>query len=108
MEVYFRNTALMTLPDGEVDRILLARDHTYVMYGVRVSESHGRWSLEDGRVCLMPSDARDTQQQKFCNRWRGRQVGDQWVMTLAGRDVSMRIAEGRLGPIPAASLVQPN
>lgn len=104
MQIYFRNTVLVTQPYGEVDRILLSPDHTYVMYGIRYPEGHGRWSVEDNRVCLMPNDAPDTQEQKFCNHWRGRAVGDQWVMTMAGNDVSMEITHGRLGPIPTAVL----
>jgi hypothetical protein len=103
VEVYFANTVLVTQPFGEVDRLLLSPDHTYVMYGMRYPEGHGAWSYHDGAVCLMPGDTPETRGQSFCNSWTGRRVGDHWEIEVGGQRVPMTIAAGRLRPmaIPA-------
>jgi hypothetical protein len=97
MQVYFDNTVLVMQPYGETDRILLNPDHTYVMYGIRVGEGHGRWSTEDGRICLAPEDTPETQGQRFCNVWPGRRVGDHWTIEVNGYTLPMEIASGRQG-----------
>lgn len=101
--VFFANTVLVTQPFGEVDRLLLSPDHTYVMYGTRFPEGRGAWSYHDGVVCLMPGDTPETRGQSFCNRWTGRRVGDHWEIEVAGQRVPMTIASGRLGPMAAPS-----
>lgn len=99
MQIYYDNTVLVTQPYGETDRILVSADHSYVMYGARFGTGHGRWSFENGQVCLMPGDTPETEGQKFCNVWSGAHVGDRWSMTVAGQAIPMEIAAGRLGPI---------
>jgi len=99
MAVYYLNTVLVTQPYGETDRILINPDHTYTMYGVRYSEGRGVWDIENNQVCLMPGDTPATAGQKFCNNWGGVRVGDHWTIVVAGQDIPMQIAPGRLGPI---------
>jgi len=101
MAVYFDNTVLVVQPFGEVDRLLLSADHSYVMYGVRFPVGHGTWAIEDGRVCLMPGDTPETRGQKFCNPWSGRRIGDRWSIEVGDQGVPMSLAPGRLGPIQA-------
>ena len=100
-EIYFRNTVLVTQPYGEVSRLLLSPDHSYVMYGVRYPEVRGAWSVDGGRVCLQTNNAGES--QSSCDRWPGRRVGDQWLASIDGEQVSMRLAANRLGPVPTAS-----
>lgn len=97
MAIYFANTVLVTQPYGETDRILLNADHTYTMYGIRFGTGHGRWSLENNQVCLMPGDTPETSGQKFCNAWSGAHIGDRWTMTVSGQTIPMQIAAGRMG-----------
>jgi hypothetical protein len=99
MAAYYENTVLVTQPYGETDHLLLSADHTYVMYGIRFPEGHGRWDVEDGKVCLMPGDTRETEGQKFCNVWSGRRVGDQWSISIGDVSVPMALARGRLGRV---------
>ncbi|HWA50396.1 MAG TPA: hypothetical protein VG742_19155 [Dongiaceae bacterium] len=96
---FMHNTVLVTQPWGEVDHLQLSADHAYVMYGVRFPEGHGAWSIEDGKVCLMPGDTPETRGQRFCNAWAGRRVGDRWNIEVAGQTVPMALAAGRLGPV---------
>ncbi len=97
MQVYFRNTLLVTQPWGETDRMLIEPDGTYTQSGGRFPAAKGHWTYSAGQFCIqvMPTNTSEKPNPPFCLTLQGRKVGDSWTIQIGDQKAGFKIAPDR-------------
>ena len=97
METYFANTLEIGVPAAmwSTSRYF-ERDHTYRDVGDG-GEARGRWSIEDGKLCVVPERPLKPEWNRFCNLPLDRKPGNAWLTTdpYTENTVMLKLAPGR-------------
>ena len=95
LETAFANTIVSTYPDGRTAKLWLQPGGVYTAEGREHEPSHGRWKVQDGKLCL-----KQTHPFAFgfvyCTALSQFSSGAAWVgKAVTGETIQIRLMRGR-------------
>ena len=82
MSGYFGNTVLCKYPNGDVTKVYVNQDHTFLVVPTGHPQTTGTWADSGTTVCYTQTNpAPDPKMHQVCNSSQARKVGDSWDVT---------------------------